>query len=551
MIPEREHIHAHFGTFRDLLSEKLFLTLIDDAESFSGSPFTLCRCSDLGGDAINLTEKVRSDLESARWIPESGTANLIVLAPADGRWLSLEMRLPIDPGHLAEIHFRFDRSFVESQVLEKTVSFLEGASNILRPEFGYAHQAVDEAAQGTTTSGGYQSLAGSERPDDLPDPETRPGRSTRVGKYLITCRWLNFFGDDLIAKIGAERLEEVPCERKRLENGVVLRLYEDPMAFDEPANREIQAKVRSHLQIDELAGTVGWELVERRSTGNQPAMPEEEDQPDDDPGTTDPGFSTSGLPIYPWAALYDVSIDGLEGETDFYTSQARMAAGRVLELGCGTGRLTIPVARTGVPVVGLESSPEFFPHIRVSLFSESATLRSRTTLLRGNIDEADLSEYAPFSAVFIPYRGVNRFEGPHALREILEKLRGLLMPGGTLAFNTFFPRLDEWDSPGQARAVLAHSGTNPATKCRFFIYDTIAVDAVAQRLAVTRRFDELNETGDVINQRYMELDLRYFFPDELSYLLELTGFDNEIYGTFNCDPLTSADQEIIVIAHRI
>ncbi|MCH8868721.1 MAG: methyltransferase domain-containing protein [Chloroflexi bacterium] len=57
------------------------------------------------------------------------------------------------------------------------------------------------------------------------------------------------------------------------------------------------------------------------------------------------------------SALYDHYTLGLAGDTRFYVEEARKSTGRVLELACGTGRITIPLAQAGINVVGIDLSP--------------------------------------------------------------------------------------------------------------------------------------------------------------------------------------------------
>ncbi len=57
------------------------------------------------------------------------------------------------------------------------------------------------------------------------------------------------------------------------------------------------------------------------------------------------------------AGFYDSLSAGLDGDEAFYVEEARKASGPVLEIGCGTGRIMIPIAESGVNIVGLDSAP--------------------------------------------------------------------------------------------------------------------------------------------------------------------------------------------------
>ena len=62
-------------------------------------------------------------------------------------------------------------------------------------------------------------------------------------------------------------------------------------------------------------------------------------------------------PFDQWAGLYDWAFAWKQDDIPFYVEEAERSGGPVLELGSGTGRVAIPIARSGVEVVGLESSP--------------------------------------------------------------------------------------------------------------------------------------------------------------------------------------------------
>jgi hypothetical protein len=56
-----------------------------------------------------------------------------------------------------------------------------------------------------------------------------------------------------------------------------------------------------------------------------------------------------GLEIYDDAEFYDLEFAGRGHEIPFFLKHARQAGGPVLEVACGTGRITLPIARAGIP----------------------------------------------------------------------------------------------------------------------------------------------------------------------------------------------------------
>ena len=548
----RDHLHAQFGTLTHLFAEGRFESLIDQAEAFNqGSPFTVCQCPALGKGDINLTAAVRQKLSGGLWVPEAGKARLTCTSPANGRGFSIELHMPVQEGRLAEVHFRLETRFLQPDELEDTVAFLTSIAIALDPEYGYAHDAFDEAIQDTTDVKRYRTLTGSEPKTDPIDERQNPGRSTYADGRLVTVRWLSLYGGTTLAAIGRERALDAPCQTEPLANGnVLLRLYDDPLAHALPEFRARHLQVRQYLRIDDLVESSRWEAVERRPSGDFDRIPTTRTRA---VALTDKPIQQAVAnrpPIPVWAGLYDATIAGRPEEIEFYRTQARRAAGRVLELGCGTGRIMIPVAKTGVPVTSVESSAEAIEHVAGLLAAQPTALKDRTTLLERAVDDPELAALGPFAAVFIPYRGVNRYTDPETLRELLEALRGSLQQGGVLAFNTFFPRLKQWSLGSKPTPVLVYRGECPDGEGEFLIWDTLEVDIVSQHMHILRHLEQLDERGRIVDHQYLVLHRRYYFPDELRYLLELSGFEARIFGGFEGEELVAAAQEMVVVGRR-
>lgn len=554
IMAHRELYHAHFGTPLDLLTEGMYLPLVDRAKEFFGSPFTLCRCPPLGGGDINLTEKVRQSLHSRQWAPESGGTDLTFLAPANGRYFSIEFAFHPNSDKFSHVHFRFEPSYLSPELIDTTLVFLKETALALQVDFGYIHDALDEAVQNTTDPNKYRSLTGRE-PADPEALNDRPGRTAQLEESVVSCRWISLFGQDLAMRIGVELLQSAPCDVEQLDRGLFwLRLADSPADYDTAEFRETQAAVRRHLGLDRLLSEKQWEPIERLPSNSYMAIAGD-DPPDEVDVTEEVVLSEASeeelpsSPVLPWGSLYDGTSYGFPGELEFYREQARQAAGRVLEVGCGT--VTIAVAETGVPVIAIDPSATTIVEMQERLDVASDGVRERTTLLLGDLPNDLVSQRAPFAATFIPYRGINRLVEQGKLRSVLEYIHSCMRPGGILAFNTFYPQPERWTSSDcPTIPQLSHVGLNQATNTRFLVYDAIDVDVVGQKLSVTRRFDELATTGEVVKQRYLFFDLRYFFPTELLYLLEICGFEVSIFGGFEQKRLKRPDQEMVFVGRR-
>jgi ubiquinone/menaquinone biosynthesis C-methylase UbiE len=73
------------------------------------------------------------------------------------------------------------------------------------------------------------------------------------------------------------------------------------------------------------------------------------------------------------AGLYDPWSRSVTEDVDFYVAEARKAGGPVVELGVGTGRIAVPTAQAGVPVIGIDSSERMLDVCRARAEEASAS----------------------------------------------------------------------------------------------------------------------------------------------------------------------------------
>jgi len=86
-----------------------------------------------------------------------------------------------------------------------------------------------------------------------------------------------------------------------------------------------------------------------------------------------------------YAALYEYRATGLDGDVQFYVEEAQRAGSPVLELGCGTGRILIPVAQAGVTITGLDLSVPMLDIARRKVAALDADTQDRIELVEGDM----------------------------------------------------------------------------------------------------------------------------------------------------------------------
>src|SRR5262249_7213750 len=135
------------------------------------------------------------------------------------------------------------------------------------------------------------------------------------------------------------------------------------------------------------------------------------------------------------AMFYDYCFHGLEGDVQFYIEEANKAGAPVLEIGCGTGRILLPVAKTGVEIVGLDRSPTMLAILRQKLAKLSTESQRKIELIEGDMRNFALGRR--FNLVMIPYRAFLHLLTPKEQRQALTCIYEHLADNGRLIFNIF------------------------------------------------------------------------------------------------------------------
>ncbi|MBV8313756.1 MAG: class I SAM-dependent methyltransferase [Planctomycetaceae bacterium] len=104
------------------------------------------------------------------------------------------------------------------------------------------------------------------------------------------------------------------------------------------------------------------------------------------PGDTERSFYEATARHYDPAYAADRRLNDLA----FWLELAGRRGGPILEVACGTGRVLLPIARSGVPIDGVDLSPEMLGVLKAKLAREPEEVRCRVALHEGDIRELRL-----------------------------------------------------------------------------------------------------------------------------------------------------------------
>jgi SAM-dependent methyltransferase len=240
-----------------------------------------------------------------------------------------------------------------------------------------------------------------------------------------------------------------------------------------------------------------------------------------------PFYTDDGLNV----ETYDARTGGFPGEIEWWVRHARASGGPVLELACGTGRVTWPIARAGVAIVGLDIAAGMLRTAEAKRDREPREVSERVRFVRSDMTDFSLGE--AFALTIIPFRAFQALLTPAAQRSSLACIRRHLGPSGRLIIDIFDPRLD-WVLPDRTepglpdRPSVKHPVSGNTVTVEVL---TRANNPLSQTLRELWRFSERTSSGTVVRREEEALELRWTYRYEMRYLLELCGF--AIEGEFS------------------
>ena len=234
--------------------------------------------------------------------------------------------------------------------------------------------------------------------------------------------------------------------------------------------------------------------------------------------------------------------DALKAQNDvaFYLAQAQATSGPVLEIGCGTGRVTIPLAAAGVDITGLDVSASML---------EEAKRKAERQGLCINWIEADGRNFdlgRRFALIIMPFNTLQFFRDTAALGQLFHCVMRHLKDEGRFVFDVFNPQVSFLAADPSARYERARYA-DPHGGGEVVLEETRQYIAARQVVRSTRYY----HVGAKQDFSVSSLELRCFFPCELDMILEHYGFRLEArYGDFDNSPLSSRSPKQICVCSR-
>jgi SAM-dependent methyltransferase len=248
--------------------------------------------------------------------------------------------------------------------------------------------------------------------------------------------------------------------------------------------------------------------------------------------------------------LYDaVTPASFAGDVEWYRRKAREADGPVLELGAGTGRITLPLAQEGVVVHALDADARMLGALRSKVAGEPPEVRDRITLVEADMRSFELPQR--FALVIAPFRAFLHNLTEQDQLACLTRVRDHLRPDGVFAFNTFHPSLEFMSqNAGALTSVWRARGVFERPDGGFIVRsEATRYDTVRQRLLSLHRYEEYGTDSVLVRTSLHRLELAYLYPADIERLLKRAGFASiHIAGGFDGRPFANDMDELVIEA---
>ncbi|MHC4839807.1 MAG: class I SAM-dependent methyltransferase [Planctomycetota bacterium] len=226
--------------------------------------------------------------------------------------------------------------------------------------------------------------------------------------------------------------------------------------------------------------------------------------------------------FYDDADLYELHAEGVPGDIRYFSKLAKVA-GRVLDLGAGSGRVSVAMAKVGAKVAGIELSEDMLRLADKRISRLDVATAKRISLYHGDMRDFDFGRKFPL--IIIPFRSFQHLMTPEDQRACLQCCHRHLTKTGRLVIDLFDPNLRILGDN------LSHNGTSlrklqdiPYKDGHITVSNFRLMCPGEQRIEEDWHYEYFSADGLSRWKKLQRLKLRYSYRFEMEHLFELEGF---------------------------
>ena len=242
--------------------------------------------------------------------------------------------------------------------------------------------------------------------------------------------------------------------------------------------------------------------------------------------------------------LYDLEHADYSDDIPLYLNFAEVVGDPILDLGCGTGRITLPLAKAGWRVTGLDRSSAMLDVARARVATEDSI--AEVEFVEADYGKSDLGRATYYGLVIIGLNGLMHLSTLDEQRTCLTAAHRTLDPRGQLIIDVVNPTPETLQALD--RGVVHEGGWTMPDGRQVDKFSARKVSPTAQTIDTQLWYDIVEPDG-VVRRTTSSFTLRYLHQPELALLLELAGFiECQFYGSYELDPFDDSSERLIVTA---
>jgi len=242
--------------------------------------------------------------------------------------------------------------------------------------------------------------------------------------------------------------------------------------------------------------------------------------------------------LYCDGRYYDLEHEDFSEDIPFYLAQIERFGEPVLELACGTGRITIPIAQKGIQISGLDISEAMLGRARQKAADQGVDVE----WIKADCRTFKLAER--FKLIIYPFNSIGHLHDLESIEACFTRVRNHLAEGGRFIIDIFNPRLDILRRDASRRYPVVEY-TDPDGKGRVVVTENNVYDRASQINKVKWYYRIGDQGGEMVKS----LNMRIFYPQELDSLLHYNGFQIKAkLGDYDGQPFETRSSKQIVVS---
>lgn len=241
-------------------------------------------------------------------------------------------------------------------------------------------------------------------------------------------------------------------------------------------------------------------------------------------------FMTTSLEFFNDPRTYDLASGQYDADVQFYSDLIEKYGEPVLELMCGTGRLTIPYAEKGIDITGIDLSEEMLGSGREKIKQKGLEVE----MIKADCRDFTLNR--KFKFIFIPFSSIQLLLGRDDIEACFKCVRNHLEDDGRFVFSVFNPDLTILNRDPEEESRFRQFD-DPDGRGKVTISEKTSYNRASQILTA-RWFFTFADNGEKVEKI---LNVRILFPQELDILINHFGFEIEDkFGDFDFSKFESS-----------